>query len=181
MKYNIELTKEEYELIMDLRYERRYYRNEYVIKEDKIEIVIRNKDFFEVCRAIIDTEDIDKVKDIRWYQGANGYIMGHTEKKKNMTLHKVITQTGSRQLIDHKNGNKLDNRKENLRECTHQQNVWNKKAKGVREMKSGRYSAYITFNKKQISLGTYDTLEEAKKARKEGEEKYFGKYAYRGV
>lgn len=48
-------------------------------------------------------------------------------------------------------------------------------------MPSGRFSAYITINKKQLSLGTYDTFEEAKKIRLEAEQKYFGKYAYKGI
>ena len=76
------------------------------------------------------------------------------------------------ELIDHINCNKLDNRKCNLRNATHQENVFNKKCpknnksghRGIRIMPSGRFSAYITINKKQLSLGTYDTFEEAKNA-----------------
>jgi hypothetical protein len=38
---------------------------------------------------------------------------------------------------------------------------------------SGHYRAYLTFQQRQIFLGVYDTIEEAKLARKEGEEKYY--------
>ena len=186
---NINVTQEEYDLIMDLRRPRKIYKNEYVIHENYAEIVIRDKFYNEVCRAKIDIEDIENVKDIRWYLGSQGYIMGHIGNKKNITLHKIITKTGSRELVDHINCNKLDNRKCNLRNATYQENVFNKKCpknnksghRGIRVMPSGRFSAYITINKKQISLGTYDTFEEAKKTRLEAEQKYFGKYAYKGI
>lgn len=47
---------------------------------------------------------------------------------------------------------------------------------GIRKTKNGkRYQARITHNRKDISLGTFDTLEEAKKARQEAELKYYGR------
>lgn len=45
--------------------------------------------------------------------------------------------------------------------------------KGVRKVPSGRYTAAIWFKGKKITLGTFDTIEEATAARKAGEEKYF--------
>ncbi len=45
--------------------------------------------------------------------------------------------------------------------------------RGVARHRTGRYRAYLTLQKRQIFLGVYDTLEEAKQARKEGEEKYY--------
>lgn len=48
---------------------------------------------------------------------------------------------------------------------------------GVSYMKQyGKYRAYITLHRKQIYLGLYETLEEAVKARKEAEEKYYSPY-----
>lgn len=186
---NINVTKEEYELIMDLRKPRLFYRNEYVLSEEYAEIIIRDKDYNEICRAKIDKDEIENIKNIRWYLGSNGYVMGHINKRKNMTLHKIITKTGSRELVDHINCDKLDNRKSNLRGVTHQENVWNKPCpknnksghRGIRKMPSGRFNAYISIDKKQIGLGTYNTFEEAKKVRLEAEKKYFGKYAYKGI
>lgn len=83
--------------------------------------------------------------------------------------------------IDHINQNKLDNRIENLRLATRKQNAKNnilqKNSKtgicGVNFKKqTGRYYAHITINKKHISLGYFDSLEEAAKARKEANKKY---------
>ena len=186
---NINVTKEEYDLIMDLRKPRKIYKNEYILYDDYAEMVIRDKFYNEICRTKIDIDEIDNLKDIRWYLGSQGYIVGCTKNKKNITLHKYITKTGSRQLIDHINRNKLNNRKCNLRGASHQENCFNKthqknnklNCKGVRKVPSGRYNAYIGIDKKQISLGTYDTLEQAKEARKKAEEKYFGKYAYKEI
>ena len=45
--------------------------------------------------------------------------------------------------------------------------------RGVAFHHSGRYRAYLYLNKRQIHLGLYDTLEEAKQARKDGEERYY--------
>lgn len=48
---------------------------------------------------------------------------------------------------------------------------------GVSKTANGRkWRAYITINKKRIHLGTFDSLEDAAKARKEAEEKYYSEY-----
>ena len=69
-------------------------------------------------------------------------------------------------LLDHRNGIKSDNRITNLRECTQQQNMWNKKTyannktgyKGVSFHKaSGKFRAQIKVADKHISLGYHST------------------------
>ena len=89
-------------------------------------------------------------------------------------------------VIDHINRDRLDNRKNNLRIATHQQNTINRSVQsnnisnipGVSWRKDrNKWRAYIAVNKKQISLGMFKTKEEAIKARKEGEIKYFGEFA----
>lgn len=87
--------------------------------------------------------------------------------------------------IDHINGIKTDNRICNLREATNSQNGKNlpiSKAnksgiKGVCfEKQTQRWKAYIRVDYKTYSLGRFDTLEEAAKARKEAEIKHFGEW-----
>lgn len=90
---------------------------------------------------------------------------------------------------DHKNANKHDNRKENLRDATHSQNNMNRGVQsnstsgitGVRwDKRQQKWTAKIKINKRTISLGSYVLKEDAIKARKEAEEKYFGEFAYKG-
>tara|TARA_S200002703_G_scaffold139229_2_gene129837 strand:- start:528 stop:992 length:465 start_codon:yes stop_codon:yes gene_type:complete len=75
--------------------------------------------------------------------------------------------------IDHINQNKLDNRICNLRNVTHQANMWNSKGKGYTYHKhSKKYYAKIRLNNKVISLGYYDTPEEARQAYLNAKQKY---------
>lgn len=90
--------------------------------------------------------------------------------------------------VDHINHNGLDNRMTNLRPCNNAENNRNKPSykrpksgyTGIRyNSKVGSYYVRIMVNKKEISLGAYKTVEEALKARKEGEEKYFGDFRFK--
>lgn len=82
--------------------------------------------------------------------------------------------------IDHKNHIRSDNRLSNLSDVIHRKNQMNMSLKcnnssgvnGVRVLPSKRYYSYIMVQGKQISLGTYDTLNEAKLARKNANIKY---------
>ena len=77
-------------------------------------------------------------------------------------------------VIDHINGNRADNRIENLRVTTKQGNQWNQtKAKGYSFCKTHKkWLAYIAVNDTMINLGYYNTEEKAKEARRLGKIKY---------
>lgn len=76
-----------------------------------------------------------------------------------------ILDSSMNNQIDHKNGNRLDNRIANLRCVTNQENQWNQtRAKGYSKRPNGKYEAQIKFNGKSINLGTYKTEEEAHQA-----------------
>ncbi len=81
--------------------------------------------------------------------------------------------------IDHKNGDGGNNHPDNLRESNQSQNganaTWSP-SRGV-EAHGKKYRARITVEGKRISLGSYDTIEEAIKAYQDGAEKYFGEFA----
>lgn len=86
--------------------------------------------------------------------------------------------------IDHINGNRKDNRIENLRACNHNDNCRNSKPrshnksgiKGVRKMRS-KWAARIRVDNKEIWLGCYDTPEMAKEAYDRAAQKYHGAFA----
>lgn len=88
--------------------------------------------------------------------------------------------------IDHINGNPSDNRLVNLRDIPQQQNLWNSAMragntsghKGVSYCKERRkWYAQIQKNGKRISLGRYDTIEEAVVVYKKAEAEIYGEFA----
>lgn len=72
-----------------------------------------------------------------------------------------ITDTGANNKIDHINKNSLDNRIENLRILTHQQNLWNTNARGTIQLKSGKWKAKIMYSGKIKTKEPFDTEPEA--------------------
>ena len=88
-------------------------------------------------------------------------------------------------IIDHINGNKLDNRFSNLRSVTFSQNAKNHgKSKngsnlpcGVRLTAYGKYVSRITLNKRQITIGTYDDVSSAENAYIDKRNSLYGEYS----
>ena len=91
-------------------------------------------------------------------------------------VHRVVWKMAYDQepiMVDHIDGDTRNNRIENLRAVSAKENAQNKALPynhetgyyGVRETLSGRWLANIGVNGKNISLGTYDTKQEAVGAR----------------
>lgn len=158
-------------------------KNEILFYGNYAEIVIRNIKSEEVCRVKVDLDDVDKIKDKTWSLQANNYIAHGAPP---LYLHRFILGAKSDEEVDHVNGDKLDNRKCNIRFVTHGQNMFNQNKLrssnttgciGVRVYSAnGKYIARITVNKKIIHLGYFSDLKEAIKARIKAEKQYFGKF-----
>lgn len=100
---------------------------------------------------------------------ANGYLSTYY-KKSSYYIHRIIWLLNYKKfpngMIDHINGNKTDNRIQNLRDCTNRENLSNTKkhreGKLVGCSKVGnRYRAQIGMNWKTVYLGTFKTEKEA--------------------
>ena len=86
-------------------------------------------------------------------------------------MHRVIMQAPKGMVIDHKNSNTLDNRKENLRLCTQSENMKNMRSgsnkhgyRGVSKTSPGTFNAAIRVNGTPKYLGSFRTLEDAARA-----------------
>lgn len=133
-----------------------------------------------------DKEDFDKIKDYTW-SFSNDYL--RDTKDRSVAMHQLILQTNNGLIPEHIHGaaSRNDNRKSNLRPATQTQNLMNTKLrtdntsgiKGVHWRKdTQKWTAGIRVNKKYISLGCFINFDDAVKARKEAEEKYFGEFSY---
>lgn len=152
-------------------------KNEYHIKGDVTYIDLYNKHGNVIAQAKIDTEDLDKVKYIKWKLSGSGYAMNtpkYSENSKHMS--RVILNTT--EFIDHINHDTLDNRKQNLRVVTRSQNQMNVNYRGVTKTNNGKFYAHIKVNQKMINLGVYIFEEEALFARWYAEMLLFKEYRY---
>lgn len=145
--------------------------------------------------AIVDDFDYEYLSEFKWYLHNAGYAVrdqylgrvNGKKKKKCILMHRVINDTPDNMHTDHKNGNKLDNRKENLRACTMGQNMCNVKArtnkvhskyKGVSwDYKNKKWHVKITKDKKTINLGRFISEVEAGVAYNKAALKHFGEFA----
>lgn len=118
----------------------------------------------------------------------DGYLCGHM-RGKTMKAHRVIWAivhgVWPKDQIDHINGNRRDNRIDNLRETSNAQNQWNRKPKrgcksrykGVSYIrKSGKWQARIVVNGQRKSLGHFGSEQDARKAYAAASLKYHGEY-----
>jgi hypothetical protein len=144
--------------------------------------------------AIVDDEDFEYLNQWKWYVNSNGYAVRSENFKtesgvissRTIRMHRVIMQAPSTHEVDHRFGNRLDNRKASLRVCTRSENNMNKPLllrnstglKGVIAHKaSGKWVAQIKSNKTTYYLGFFEDKYEAAKAYNEAALKYHGEFA----
>lgn len=132
---------------------------------------------------LISASDLDAVKKYTWCISKTGYLVANINGK-TTKLHRYLLSPEPSVIIDHINGNTLDNRRGNLRLCSPKENSRNSKKKGkhnvatgVSKTKSGKFRARISVDRKEICLGTFQTAAEAIDARRKAEIQYFGNYS----
>lgn len=129
--------------------------------------------------ALVDDEDFDTLNSFKWCAQKNGNnfyaIRGIRVGRKTQTIHmhRLIKGAPIGFEIDHKDGNGLNNQRNNLRVCTRSENQMNKRKqeglssiyKGVSfHKREGKWRAVIMINGKAINLGDFASEIEAAKA-----------------
>lgn len=134
----------------------------------------------------VDSETAEWAEGMKWHlhKGYAAVTRGSGRNAKRLYLHRMLMQSDDRKVVDHVNGDKLDNRRSNLREASVSQNSANvgKLSTNTTGLKGvvphgDRYRAYIHKDRKTLYLGTFtDPKEAACKYDKEAQ-KLFGKFA----
>ena len=125
--------------------------------------------------AEIDIDDVNKVEGVSWFI-SEGYAKTSGRRGSRGYMHRWILFGGgcATKEIDHKDGNRLNNRRANLRECSRAENNQNLPVNcgntsgtaGVSLCKkTGRWAAYINVRGKRVWLGRFSTRESAFSAR----------------
>ena len=139
--------------------------------------------------ALIDACVAPLVGRYSWHLNSNGrgqpyarcsYRYGGV--RRNKLMHRLLFHPMPGYIVDHINGNGLDNRAENIRFVTVRENALNKRGwsrcypKGV-SLNRGRFEARITRDHKTVRLGFFDTVEEAGEAYRRAAEELHGVFA----
>jgi len=144
--------------------------------------------------AIADDSDFEYLNQFKWHAACPDdkwyarRALPHAPggKQKHITMQDDLLGKPPKGMeIDHKDGNGLNNKRDNIRVCTHHQNLMNKaghgetsKFKGVTRRKGmNKYRASIGFFGKVIHLGYFKKEEDAAIAYNNAALKYFGDFA----
>lgn len=137
--------------------------------------------------ALVDDADYEWLNQWNWCVSHEGYAKRVDENRKTVYMHRLLSGATENLLTDHINRNTVDNRRCNLRVCTHSENRRNRGRtiinttgyKGVSLKRNmNKWTARITVNYKEICLGSFSTPEEAARKYDEAALMYHGKFAF---
>lgn len=144
--------------------------------------------------AVVDEEDYVWLSRWKWhvliskgkkYAKRSEFING---KNTAVLMHRQILNVPDNALVDHRDGDGLNNRRYNLRPATNQENSFN--SQGYRKQTTSKYKgvswdkhkkkwgAYIRINGKVKNLGRFDNEIEAAKVYDQAAREHYGDFAY---
>lgn len=156
-------------------------QKEVVSKSNRYELI--DNEYYKVYDAqeryfFIDKEDYNLVK-LRYWSVMRGYVVegNYEDGKSRRFIHRYITDAKEDDIVDHRDGNPINNRRYNIRKTNQTVNRWNidvqrvskTKVLGVHQLKNGKYRAMIQTNGVRHDLGMFDDIEDAINARKKAE------------
>jgi len=139
--------------------------------------------------ALVDDADFEWLNQWKWHacKGTRTYYA--KRESPTILMHREILglKFGDGIETDHRNGDGLDNRRENLRKCTNAENCHNRVHlcsrkssiyKGVNwDKRKQKWQARTRYEGKSIFLGYYDSEIDAARAYDRAALKYFGEFA----
>jgi hypothetical protein len=154
----------------------------------------RKIDLGEGKWTILDQEDYYRLNQFKWYVNGNGFkfyafrnIIIGPGRTRMLSMHRDIMNSPKGLLVDHKNHDSLDNRRQNLRLATHSQNTCNKQSKrtgcsskfrGVSyDKKRGYWNTQVVCEGKMVFFGRFKNEFDAAKAYDEAAKKHHGEFA----
>lgn len=138
--------------------------------------------------AIVDAKDFEWLSQWNWYAYYNPHTKSFYAKRRagdnDIGMHGAILNCEPSKEVDHKSGNTLDNRRANIRVCTHTENMRNRGKdfntrsgfKGVYRDKK-KWFSQISVNGKAVRLGIFTDKKKAAKAYDQAATIYHGEFA----
>lgn len=111
--------------------------------------------------TLVDHDVAEKLENLKLYRLSNGYVRV-SGCRNIIDLHRMIMNPPEGMVVDHIDGNKLDNSRVNLRVCTHSQNNLNRRFRSIAisgyrlvYKNHNRFRVHICLNKREINCGNY--------------------------